>query len=231
MCDKNCKYEAMTKEQTLAAIAQAIETGEIKDVDTGFVSKIKEQNGGTGLSFWVGTQAQYNAITEKVNNCFYIVTDDTTAEDIDGEIKNTRAEIEALTKLISQTAAKLQKIGEIRRVENNITVSPDVTPITAAEIELDAGTYIVRGWANFVHAQSAEIKIIPASVESVWGKNGYNDWETSVEVDSNSLICPKMQTVAFITLTNTENIFLQVRNMVAEYNFEISAVLEAIRIA
>ena len=82
LCADNCKFPAMTKEQTLAAIAQAIETGEIKDVDAGFVTKLKEQNGGAPLMFWVGTQAQYNEIAEKVNNCFYIITDDTTYDDV-----------------------------------------------------------------------------------------------------------------------------------------------------
>ena len=41
-CGSNCKYETMTKEQILAAIEQAVEDGEIRDVDTGFVTKVKE---------------------------------------------------------------------------------------------------------------------------------------------------------------------------------------------
>lgn len=81
-CESHCKYEGMTKEQILTAIEQAVSTGEIKDVDTGFITKIKEQNYNGGLSFWVGTQAEYNAISEKDENCFYITTDDATEQDL-----------------------------------------------------------------------------------------------------------------------------------------------------
>lgn len=78
----NNRYEALSKEQTLAAIMQAVSTGEIKDVDAGFVTTVQEMNKATGLRFWIGTQAQYNALTEKVVNCFYIVTDDTSDDDL-----------------------------------------------------------------------------------------------------------------------------------------------------
>lgn len=87
LCKNNCKFEGMTKEQILAAIEQAVSNGEIKDVDTGFVTKIKERNMGAALSFWVGTQAQYNALETKAENCFYIITDDTTFEDFQTQVK------------------------------------------------------------------------------------------------------------------------------------------------
>jgi hypothetical protein len=80
-CDSNCKYETMTREQILAAIAQAVETGSVGNCDTGFITKLKEQNGGNGVTLWVGTQAQYNAIATKAQNCLYIITDDTTCDD------------------------------------------------------------------------------------------------------------------------------------------------------
>lgn len=82
LCESNCKFETMTKEQILAAIAQAIETGSVGDVDTGFVTKLKDMNSGSALTVWIGTRAQYNAIAEKVNNCLYIITDDTTGDDL-----------------------------------------------------------------------------------------------------------------------------------------------------
>jgi hypothetical protein len=82
MCDSNCKFETMTKEQILAAIAQAVETGSVGDVDTGFVTKVREQNTGNAVTIWAGTRAQYNAIETKKWNCLYIITDDTTGEDI-----------------------------------------------------------------------------------------------------------------------------------------------------
>lgn len=95
-CDDKCLFEGMTKEQILAAIEQAVSTGEIKDVDTGFVTKIKEQNKGTALTFWVGTTAQYNAIEQKAENCFYIVTDDNRIADIDAAIKDINDSIKEI---------------------------------------------------------------------------------------------------------------------------------------
>lgn len=86
LCADNCRFEAMTKEQTLAAIAQAVETGEIKDVDAGFVTKIKEKNGGKQVTIWVGTQAEYNAISTPDVNCLYIITDDSTVQEMQNAI-------------------------------------------------------------------------------------------------------------------------------------------------
>lgn len=81
--ENNCKFESLTKEQILSAIEQAVDSGKIKDVDTGFVTKIKEQNKNAGLMFWVGNQAEYNALESKKNNCLYIITDDRRNESID----------------------------------------------------------------------------------------------------------------------------------------------------
>ena len=82
-CDANCKYETMTKEQILAAIAQAANGGLIFDVDAAFISQIKEKNGGTALTFWVGTQAEYNRIVgDPEPNCLYIIKDEATAADL-----------------------------------------------------------------------------------------------------------------------------------------------------
>lgn len=74
-CESNCRFETMTKEQILAAIAQAAENGLVFDTDAAFISKVKESNAGQLVTFWRGTQAQYNAIAEKDPNCFYIITD------------------------------------------------------------------------------------------------------------------------------------------------------------
>lgn len=83
LSENNCKFESFTKEQILTAIQQTVESGKIKDVDSGFVTKIKEQNKNAGLMFWIGTQAEYNALESKKNNCLYIITDDRRNESID----------------------------------------------------------------------------------------------------------------------------------------------------
>lgn len=80
ICDNNCKYEGMTREQILAAITQAVTEGTIGDCDTGFITTIKTVNG-TPLRFFVGTQAEYATLEDK-SNLFAIITDDTTKEGI-----------------------------------------------------------------------------------------------------------------------------------------------------
>ena len=102
ICDQNCKFESMTKEQILTAIAQAVETGEIKDVDTGFVTTIKTISG-TPLRFFVGEQSEYDALTEEdKKNLFAIISNDTTKEgilaylaELDNAIKDTNANLTA----------------------------------------------------------------------------------------------------------------------------------------
>lgn len=91
LCDSNCKFETMTKEQILSAIAQAVETGSVGDCDAGFISKVKEKNGGNYVSLWVGTQAQYNSIATPEQNCLYIITDDTKGDEL---INTVSAEME-----------------------------------------------------------------------------------------------------------------------------------------
>lgn len=102
-CSSNCKYETMTKEQILSAIAQATGATDI-DPDAGFISKVKEANG-RHVTFWVGTQAQYNALQVKEENCLYIITDDTTKADIEKMVADLQKECEEAKKQAAAAAA------------------------------------------------------------------------------------------------------------------------------
>ena len=95
--DDNCKFESMTKEQIITAIAQYMDSGEITDVDTGFITTLKEQNHNTGLTFWVGTQAEYNALETHTPNCFYIIADDTTVDDLEEAVTAMQSAVEEIT--------------------------------------------------------------------------------------------------------------------------------------
>jgi hypothetical protein len=98
----NCKFEGMTKEQILTAIQQAISTGQITDIDTGFVEKIKEQNKRQALKFWVGTQAQYNAIATPESDTFYIISDDTTEADFVAALEKVSKDVKALGDIVAK---------------------------------------------------------------------------------------------------------------------------------
>lgn len=87
LSQNDCRYETLDKESILAAIAEA--TGTIPsgvDIDSGFITKIQEQNKNVQLKFWRGSQAEYNALEEKDNNTHYIVIDDTFRDDTNNSI-------------------------------------------------------------------------------------------------------------------------------------------------
>lgn len=61
ICDDNCKFPSMTYEQIIEAIAEA--TGNVPEhVEDAFITKVKESNNNANLTFWKGTQAEFNAL-------------------------------------------------------------------------------------------------------------------------------------------------------------------------
>ena len=137
-CDSNCKYETMTKEQILATIAQMIETGTVKDVDTGFVSKIKEKNTGAAVTFWVGTQAQYNQIGTPDVNCLYIITDDPTMKNIEEVIVQA---IEGSERAAAAAAEAVETAKKAFRRGFNVTGSTSPSMMSANK---DSLFYIIE---------------------------------------------------------------------------------------
>lgn len=114
LCADNCKFESMTKEQILAAITQVIEQGKITDVDSGFVTTLKELKAGTGLRFWVGTQAEYNTMQAAgtlPTDCFCIITDDTTADDINAKFAGLEEYINQVNEFATSRFYLSEKLG------------------------------------------------------------------------------------------------------------------------
>ena len=108
MCESNCRYETMTKEQILSAITQACSGVAVIDPDASPISKVKEANAGKSVTFWAGTQAQYNALANKDPYCVYLITDSTKDADIAASI------LEALTAAqdAAAAAAKAQETAD-----------------------------------------------------------------------------------------------------------------------
>ena len=63
ICADDCKYESMTKEQILTAIEQSLEQGYVSDPDSAVFSKFKEINANVTSQLWIGTEAEFNAIS------------------------------------------------------------------------------------------------------------------------------------------------------------------------
>ena len=89
LCDDNCRHLALTKEETLAAIEQALENGYVSDPDAAIISKLRELRANGSVQFWVGTEADFNAldpvpeigrsaIRVGADGIMYICTDDTS---------------------------------------------------------------------------------------------------------------------------------------------------------
>lgn len=104
-CDDDCKGEGMTKEQILTAIEQAINTGQISNVDAGFITKIKEQNKGGALSVWIGSEAEYNALPNIQEGCLYLITDDTTYSNLINIAMEAMQKAETAEYLANEAAA------------------------------------------------------------------------------------------------------------------------------
>lgn len=118
LCDINCKWETLTKEQILTAIANAIETGEIGDVNTGFVQTIKTIND-IPLKFFVGTQAQYDALSagDKLN-LYAIITDDESITNIERSIRALEINQENLLNGLNNGTIVVRKAMFTENVEN-----------------------------------------------------------------------------------------------------------------
>ena len=105
ICEDNCRFPTMTSEQILAAIAEA--TGNtVTNIDDAFIAKIREMNANKNITFWIGKSAEYNAIAATdaiVENCLYIITDESIAEDIEEAITILRLQIESLNARINKS--------------------------------------------------------------------------------------------------------------------------------
>lgn len=119
ICDDNCKFEGMTKEQTIASIAEA--TGATPtQIDAAFITKIKEQNRNTPLKFWIGTQAEYNALEETDENTFYIFSDSDELSMIE---QIAEAKVIGITTPIQEDITKAQE--DIAEIETFINAIPE----------------------------------------------------------------------------------------------------------
>lgn len=109
-CLDGCLFESLTKEQILAAITQAVEGHTVSDVDTGFITKIKEINGNRPLKFWIGTAAEYAAIEDKEKDCFYILSDEDDGGAIDAAISELQDSVAMLSTIVTTTQMEVETI-------------------------------------------------------------------------------------------------------------------------
>lgn len=146
-------YEAMTKQEVITAIVNAVQGGTVGNIDTGFVTTIKELNRGQGLMFWVGTTAEYEAIQNKQENVLYIKTDDTSVQDIEANFNTLSGRISGLDALVGSVSANSITYKDVvERLKATVGYSLknllyiDAQPTTLNNIEFNVDP--VKGWVS-----------------------------------------------------------------------------------
>lgn len=191
MCGNNCKYETMTKEQILAAIVQAVETGTIMDVDTGFVTRLKEQNSGTYISFWIGTKEQYNRLTNKDKNCLYIISDDTTTEDLRKMIEDLQKDVQDAAARAAQSApwglvtmknVRISSMEDLDELLNSAVESMEVHSVKVISCTLEMSRWVDSAQITIHKGTDDEgLPSVRVCVESDYGRamqrKGTYSWE------------------------------------------------------
>lgn len=139
--EKNNRIEGMSKEEIYALLAEAIQEGELPSVDedTAFVTMFKSIVDGKAYKMGFCTQAQYNQLEAQgllVADTYYIITDDTTYDDIIAYIDNKE------TSLLENISTKVAINFNNGDIENNITNGETGVKIEVDRADADENTIV-----------------------------------------------------------------------------------------
>lgn len=170
--EDNCKFPTMTKEQIYDLLDETIESGHLPtDYQSGgFVTHIKEKNRNTDLSFWVGTQAEYNALDPKPKNTFCIISDDTSRDEIVSRIDELMKLSDSLKAAIEGLKAAIEglKTYKMFMLEQDSTYKYlTIEDIDYMHLNDGYGEYIVYAYNSTISAK--------AVVMTSLGTDGYEE--------------------------------------------------------
>ena len=131
-------------------------------VQTPVTLAVEDRNSGTSVSFWIGTQAEYESLTETVDNCLYILTDDGLIEDVYGTLELHSTQIlhillgnlavgKATTAETATTAGTAQKItfsagyADMQKCENWMVLNRDRGLYYAEAVHKENGHRLIFG--------------------------------------------------------------------------------------
>lgn len=188
--------EGMTREEVITAIEQIVRTGEVEDLDTGFVTTLKEIHNGIGFRIWLGTTAEYNALDHIESNVMYIKTDD-----------NSAAQVAIAVALASSVNVKTYEatkaLSEIFAENNGFTVykvgsisGTSIYPVTVTS-ETDAATVLMvksNGTGFFLFEYGGVIYV--AHANTVSDVVTVSSWEQVAGADSGWIDLPLNSDVA-----------------------------------
>lgn len=156
-CGANCREPVYSRDEIMSILQQAIEAGSLQGIDitkSPLVKIIRETRADANLSFWMGTEAQFNAISPAVSASIviaridadgniYLCTDDTTF---------SSWQAETLELLEAQQAEALNAFQE----NVNTAIANKQNKHTKATVSLT-----VAGWSS--NAQTVSVTGVTAS--------------------------------------------------------------------
>lgn len=156
-CDDNCKFETMTKTQILQAISKAVNIGVVDDVQA--ANGIIEKNKGKLIQLWVGTQSEYNNIAVKESNVLYIISDDTSKDDLIAKIDKLAEDVTAFG---NQGIELFDKAIELEAAQNNVDSEVDSISDIVSTVDAEIAEY-----ENAVAREQSELQLAYQSVQRV----------------------------------------------------------------
>lgn len=194
ICDDDCRYETMTKEQILTAIEEALEQGHVSDPDGAVFSKIKEIRANEAVQIWVGTEAEYNAISPVptsglslvrvgADGVLYICTNDTTLDRIlSFEVADEVTEDG--TNAVSGAAVAAYMAGYEVKVDSTVTAS-GTNPVSGAAVAAYAQPVLVKkavGDGAIAVEGTAEHSFVGLRIYGKTTQNGTPSFDAPVEL-------------------------------------------------
>ena len=199
--ENKCKAEGMTKEQIINAIAEA--TGVTpQHVDEGFITTIKETNHNHSIHIWKGTAAEFAVLPSLDDDTFYIISDDTTIQDIESALEETQQSLSDVTETVndlsedtgwqnitktnlssqSVVVGKYRVIGKIAYIDLNYKLNDFTTDESSTSVIIDlpvlldlSGKQGIICWAdNSSQSDAAKAAILSVSGSVTTFRADYN---------------------------------------------------------
>ena len=183
--DDGCKFPSMTKQQIYALLDETISSGHLPtDYQSGgFVTQIKEKNRNTDLSFWVGTQAEYNALDPKPQNTFCIISDDTSRDEFISRIE----ELMKLSDSLKVAVDGLKSYKLLMLEQDSTFKTLDVEDIINLPFN-SAGKYILYAYNSIISAK-AELEVVYEPVNQYYMTIKINKiiWDPAINLSTTSV--------------------------------------------
>lgn len=142
------------------------------------VVRLKDLNEGRDVTFWVGTQAEYEALTEIRDNCLYIISDEKVNN---SDLAQLNAEVRAIKEKVDQIAVYITGTGtdsiekyQTIKYSNGYAESAISVRLTNVPLTTSFGNFYTFGQARHMSMSGVNNKPEVCSI-IVDGVQKYND--------------------------------------------------------